>query len=285
MTVARTLSEYTALKPYLQMKTSLERFGKIASELESKQKEQLRVWVDQQLRLHQKVLTSAEATQVSISQAQVNHAIKELESRFASIEDFETTLKANDLSRSSISEALNLELHSETVLEYVSHDVQPLSDEQAKVYYQNNLNKFQQPERRKTSHILITINDQFPENRREAAHQRLKDIAFQLTPDNFGFYAERNSECPTAMNQGALGLVEQGLLHKELDEHLFKMREGEISPIIETEVGFHILYCEKILSEHCIEFQQAKEEIIKKHYQRAKTKKQKQWISSLLASK
>lgn len=170
MTVAQTLSEYSALKPYLQMKTSLERFGKIASELESTEKEQLKTLVNQQLKLHQHVLKSEEATMVAITDAQVTHAIKELESRFASSEDFEVTLEANALDRRSITKALNLELHSETVLEYVSHDIPTFSEEQALAYYQSNLSKFEQPERRKTSHILITINDEFPENRREAAY-------------------------------------------------------------------------------------------------------------------
>ncbi|TCS38867.1 nitrogen fixation protein NifM [Reinekea marinisedimentorum] len=282
MTVAQTLSEYSALKPYLQMKTSLERFGKIASELESAQKEQLKTWVNQQLKLHQKVLTSKEATQVSITSAQISHAIQELESRFASSEDFEVTLEANELDRNSISTALNLELHSETVLDYVSLDFPQFSEEQAKEYYDNNLEKFEQPERRKTSHILITINDEFPENRREAAYRRMQEIALKISPDTFGEFAERHSECPTAMNRGELGLVEKDLLHKELDEFLFTMGEGGLSPILETEAGYHILYCEQIFPAHCIDFEQAKDKIIEKHNQVAKAKKQKQWLSTLL---
>lgn len=86
------------------------------------------------------------------------------------------------------------------------------------------------------------------------------------------------------MNRGELGLVEKNLLHKELDEYLFTMSEGGISPILETEAGFHILYCEQIFPAHCIDFNQAREKIIEKHNQMARVKKQKQWISTLLVT-
>jgi peptidyl-prolyl cis-trans isomerase C len=48
------------------------------------------------------------------------------------------------------------------------------------------------------------------------------------------------------MEGGKLGDVKPGQLYQELDSVLFRMQEGEISEIVETELGLHILYCEKI---------------------------------------
>ena len=48
------------------------------------------------------------------------------------------------------------------------------------------------------------------------------------------------------MDGGKLGEVKRGTLYAELDAQLFAMQEGEISPIIESEIGLHILLCEKI---------------------------------------
>lgn len=272
----------SALIPYLTMKTSLEKFGKIASELDDAQKQTLSRWVDQQIQLHQAVLSSTEATQVSISSAQITHAFVELESRFNTSEDFEKTLDANHLTREDLTSALSLELHSQTVLDYISHDIVEFTDEQARSYYTENKSRFEQPERRKASHILITINDEFAENRREPALKRLTELSSAVTPATFGSYAERHSECPTAMNSGQLGMVEKGLLHKELDEYLFSMTDGEISPVLETEAGFHLLYCEQIMPAHCVSFDDAKGKIIEKNNQRARVRKQKQWISGVM---
>jgi peptidyl-prolyl cis-trans isomerase C len=48
------------------------------------------------------------------------------------------------------------------------------------------------------------------------------------------------------MQGGRLGEVKRGQLYEDLDRVLFNMQEGEVSDIIESEVGLHILYCEKI---------------------------------------
>ena len=77
------------------------------------------------------------------------------------------------------------------------------------------------------------------------------DVAFQDDFDEcggdierFGELAMRHSECPTAMQEGRLGRIKPGQLYPELDRVAFAMKEGAFSEIIESPMGFHILYCE-----------------------------------------
>lgn len=266
---------------YLKMKTSLDQFGKIASDLDEDQSKQLNQIMTQALKIYNAVLSSDEAKKVIVPDAQVNMAMKELKGRFSKTEDFNTVLEANDLDEYSLKSALRNELHCETTLDYVSNDCNPLTDAQAQDYYYQNMGKFTQPERRKASHILITLNDEFEENTVGNAHKRMADIANNITTGNFSWHAIRHSECPTAVEEGNLGLIEKGKLHKELDEYLFKMKSNTISEVIETEIGLHIMWCVSISEAHIVNYINAKEQIIEQHLALAKKRKQKTWIASL----
>lgn len=271
-----------AMQSYLVMKTSLDQFGKIASELEPDENQQLLKVMEQTLRLYNAVLASNEAQQIVVAAAKVQDALQQLESRFAQAQDFNAVLKANNLNRKSLTSALDQEIRCEATLEHISRDCEALNEQQIQAYYFNNLKKFQQPERRRARHILITINDDFAENTEHNARKRLKKIAQLINGENFGWNAERHSECPTAVNGGILGLVKRDQLHQELDQRLFEMDAKAISEIIETDAGLHLLLCEEIQPAHTVSYQLAQHKIVAQHLNVARIRKQKAWIAGLL---
>lgn len=269
------------MQSYLMMKTSLDQFGKIVSDLDEGESKQLNQVMTQALKIYTAVLSSKESQKIIVPESQVNSAMKTLKSRFANEGDFEKVLEANNLDEESLLFSLRKELHCETTLDYVSNGCQPISDEAAEDYYYQNIAKFSQPERRKASHILITLNDDFEENTRVNAYKRMQEIANEVTPTTFGSFSIRYSECPTAVNEGALGLIEKGQLHAQLDDYLFTMKPNTISEVIETEIGVHLLWCESISPAHTVGFKQAKEKIIEQHLEVARKRSQKSWIASL----
>lgn len=269
-----------AMHSYLMMKTSLEKFAKIASELTTTEQATLENIVKVTLTLYDAVLASDEAKKIPEPIDNVEEALQQLASRFPKTTDFAAVLHANNLDQASLRVALKNEIHCEQILAQVSNDCDVIDDQQVQAYYFQHLEKFKQPERRRARHILITINDEFSENTAVNARQRLADIAPLLNVDNFSWYAQRYSECPTAMNEGQLGLVEQGKLHKELDQQLFTMSASSVSDITETEAGLHLLLCEEIQPAHTVSYHQAKEKIIEQHLKAARIRKQKSWIAS-----
>ncbi|MDD5462304.1 MAG: peptidylprolyl isomerase [Methylococcales bacterium] len=58
--------------------------------------------------------------------------------------------------------------------------------------------------------------------------------------------ALKHSECPTALQGGVSGIVPRGKLCPELDAALFSIKAGEISEIVESEIGFHLVLCQQI---------------------------------------
>ncbi|MCM2680437.1 peptidylprolyl isomerase [Echinimonas agarilytica] len=273
---------YQALSHYLAMRLSMNKFAKVRSELDESQELQLQKVLNNSLKLHKAVLSSSEASQVHLSNSQTSAVFLELVQRFPSRSDFEATLAENKLTEISLKQALQLENLSQKTLEFAAKDIEHFSESDAYHYYQHQADKFKQPERRRASHILITINPEFAENTKEAALKRIQDLLEVAQIHNFADLARRHSECPTAMHGGELGLVEAKTLHPELDAILFKMSPNSLSEVIESEAGFHLLMCQSVEVQHLVPFEQAKPKIIEQHTQLRQKRKQKAWIASLL---
>jgi nitrogen fixation protein NifM len=97
----------------------------------------------------------------------------------------------------------------------------------------------------------------------------------------FAELALKHSECPTALQNGLLGTVGRGKLYPELDAMLFQLAADEISAVVESEMGFHVLHCRKIYPANTMTLEQARPRIRQSLQDRAKMKKQRQWIASL----
>jgi peptidyl-prolyl cis-trans isomerase C len=211
-------------------------------------------------------------------------SIKEVKSRFSDEEEFFADLESNGMSEHGFLTALSRELKVEAVLDRVSAKAVSISDMDLMIYYHMHYERFKMEETRSARHILITINADFEENQKQNAFQRLSRIRERLLKKTkrFAEQALKHSECPTAMNGGILGRVKPGELYAELNAALFALKEGMISEIIETELGFHILLCEKIHSAGTATLSEARPKIQKLLEDRARRMCQKAWLNQLV---
>ncbi|NNJ98543.1 MAG: nitrogen fixation protein NifM, partial [Gammaproteobacteria bacterium] len=189
----------------------------------------------------------------------------------------------NGLNEEILRNALVRELMFNAVMARVSSKTPAVSDLDIEVFYQLHSDRFMHQETRKARHILVTLNQEFPENTYDSAMQRLKPLVDKLrrNPGRFKDLARKHSECPTALEGGKLGELSAGKLYPELDTALFAMQEGEISDIIETEIGLHILYCEKISKPVTVPLSRVKRKIRAILEQRQRRACQKAWLDKL----
>lgn len=177
--------------------------------------------------------------------------------------------------------AVAAELRVAAVLEQVVADAEP--DEAAlRALYEQNRERFVAPERREVFHILITVNDDYPDNRREPARKRIMALARQLAQGgDFGELALRHSECPSAVEAGRLGVVVAGQLYPELDEKLFVLQQGEISTVVESPLGFHLLRCGTIEAARSLAWDEVKPSLSRRIAERARRRRLQEWLQGL----
>ncbi len=157
------------------------------------------------------------------------------------------------------------------VSEVIAADVIPENDLRA--YYDENAREFRQRESRKARHIVATPYSQPVWNSAnddaktpEEAKAKLEGIRKQLTGDvaQFADLAAKFGEDASSRSGGDLGWIIRGTMEEIFDETLFALEPGEVSEIIETEFGFHVILCEQAKPAGLRDFEEVRTEIAKK---------------------
>jgi peptidyl-prolyl cis-trans isomerase C len=109
-------------------------------------------------------------------------------------------------------------------------DAVKVTDEDAKKYYDANKDKFKEPEKIKVSHILV-------DNEAEA-----KDILAKLKAGaDFAAMAKEKSKDPSKEKGGDLGFLSKGQTVPEFDQAAFALQPGQLSDVVKTQFGYHII--------------------------------------------
>lgn len=119
-----------------------------------------------------------------------------------------------------------------------------VSDADLKTYYDQNTARFGTKEERRASHILITAPSSMPAADREKAKAKAEQLLAEVkkTPASFADVARKNSQdTGSAEKGGDLDFVTRGAMVKPFEDAMFALKKGEISGIVETEFGYHII--------------------------------------------
>jgi peptidyl-prolyl cis-trans isomerase C len=235
-------------EPYILLRAALGLFKKAPTELGDTELQQVQKQARNELAIENSVLNAPEATGVIISDEEIQHAYSEIQARYDDESHFLAELAKNSLDETSLRSALARQCKVNAVLDRVGSRAPTINDVDIGLYYHLHPEKFAVPERRTVSHIFISINPDYSENTHEAALQRANNLHDKLLkkPYKFADFALRHSECPTALQGGELGSVPRGTLYAELDAVLFTLKTGEVSAVVESEIGLHILLCKQI---------------------------------------
>ncbi|MCC6798446.1 MAG: peptidyl-prolyl cis-trans isomerase [Candidatus Hydrogenedentes bacterium] len=119
-----------------------------------------------------------------------------------------------------------------------------ISESEVAQYYQDNKEKFTHAERSRCSQIFLPASNELAERDKvKAQAEQLKDEINNGA--DFADLAIEHSKAPGAEDGGIIGWVQKGDLVGRLDEAAFTLGEGEVSDVIESDQGFHILKVEK----------------------------------------
>ncbi|WP_295393176.1 nitrogen fixation protein NifM [uncultured Thiodictyon sp.] len=233
------------------------------------------------------VLGSKEARDLLIPATRVEAAVAELRGRYADAAEFAADLQLNGLDLATLRLALRRELMFDGAMQRVAAGAVAVTELDERLFYEVHPERFSVPERRTASHLLITVNDDFAENRRDAALARIEQFAERLQgppggrDQRFAALAREHSECPTAIEGGRLGEVVPGQLFPALDAALFALAPGEIGGPVESEMGFHLLLCERVQPARSIPFAEIQPQIRQLLQERAGRRSQQAWIGAL----
>lgn len=140
-----------------------------------------------------------------------------------------------------------------------------VTEDGAKEYYDQNPEQFKVPELVRASHILITPEPGGDPNEAKAkARTKIDGLLAQAREGvDFAELAEANSACPSAPKGGDLDFFPRGKTTPAFEKVAFELQAGELSDVVETDYGFHIIKVTDRKKPTVISFEQAKDRIMK----------------------
>ncbi len=122
-----------------------------------------------------------------------------------------------------------------------------IEDKEIKDYYENNIDIFVQPKQVKASHILFKLAQDATGPEEKKVKDRAKTVLKMARQGkDFEALAREYSEGPTKSKGGDLGYFSEGKMIKPFEEAAFKLKKGEISDLVRTPFGYHIIRVEDI---------------------------------------
>ncbi|NBX54220.1 MAG: peptidyl-prolyl cis-trans isomerase [Betaproteobacteria bacterium] len=136
-----------------------------------------------------------------------------------------------------------------------------LNEQDVKTYFEQNQERLSNNIERRASHILIAAGKDAPAAEREKAKttaQGLRDT-LQKSPQQFAELAKKYSQDPgSAAKGGDLDFFGRGAMVKPFEDAAFSLKKGEISPLVETEFGYHIIQITDVKTPQLQSFAQAR---------------------------
>jgi peptidyl-prolyl cis-trans isomerase C len=242
-----------------------------APDIAQQQEKTLRGRALQELVIEQLLESEAKKAGIEVTQADL---IAEMTKQLAAqtppmtVEDYQKVVEAQggDFEAMKGFLAQNMKYHK--LLEVKAGGTINVTEADAKKYYDENPGEFQVPEQVRASHILISTEPTDPNAdpnqvkavAREKAEKLLKEVKEGA---DFATVAKENSGDPGSAGRGGdLGLFGRDSMVKPFEEAAFSLKPGEISDLVETQFGYHIIKVTEHHDPNTITFDKAKDQIM-----------------------
>ena len=184
-------------------------------------------------------------------------------SRFATKEEFEKALKDNGITVPELKELLKRDVIISNYIEKQVSSKIVITNDQAKKFYDDNQDKFKKSESVHASHILIGVDPKATPEEKQKAKQKADELLKQVKGGaDFAELAKKESTCPSAKSGGDLGEFGRGQMVKPFEDAAFGLKKDEVSGVVETQFGYHIIKSTGKTEGGTVPFDQVKDKIM-----------------------
>jgi len=228
---------------------------------------------------------------ITITDEEVMNQIKKIASMQRppmSVEEFREKMEDLGQSFDEIKQQVRKGMAFQTMMETRFAEDVNITEADANEYYEQYKSRYQTPEQVQASHILIKPDTSDPNTDPNEAKSTAKAKAEELLEQikagaDFAELARANSDCPSAERGGDLGFFGKGQMVPSFEKAAFDLQVGQVSDIVETEFGYHIIKVTDHKDAGVTTFEQAKDSINMQLKQRKQRELAAKFIESLKA--
>jgi peptidyl-prolyl cis-trans isomerase C len=234
-----TREEFNRVIEPIQQSMQAQGADKDPSKVSEIRKKVLENIIDQEL-----LLQESKKSGIKVDDAKVDKQLADIKKRFPSETEFANQLKESKLTEADLRSQIQKGMSVQEFVEKQFISKIKVSDEETKAFYDANQDKFKQSEEVKASHILIVADTKADDAKKAEARKKIEDVEKRLKKgEDFAELAKNYSEDPGSKDRGGdLGFFSKGQeMPKSFEDKAFTLKPGEVSGIVETEFGFHII--------------------------------------------
>ena len=173
---------------------------------------------------------------------QIDAKLAQGKSRFKDEQDFKKAIKDLEMDEKDLREYTRRDLLISRFVETTFVSKAVVSEAEIRAFYDKNLDKFKQNESVKASHILIGVDSKATVDEKTKAREKAEKLRKELAGGaDFATLAQGNSTCPSSQQGGDLGFFGKGQMVPAFEKAAFALKPGEISDVVETQFGYHII--------------------------------------------
>jgi len=186
----------------------------------------------------------------SATGTELDVALEQMRKRYPSEEAYAADLRQGGFTADSYKDDLRRRIAVRHFIEEMMAKRVVLSNEEVRDVYVANQAQLMQPEQVNARHILIALQPTADDAAIAAARETIERVRAEATGGaDFAELAKRYSQDPTAAKGGELGFAARGMFVKPFEDAVFALKVGELSDIVRTRYGFHVIKLEARLDE------------------------------------
>lgn len=224
------------------MKLFLEKNGQEPGSVPAARLQELRKQLLDSLVNTELLYQASQAAKIGVTEESIARALQTLQGKFPSEQEFTRYLQGQGLSVEEMKNRIRRNLATEQL---VKQEVEPkisVTEPEISEYYQKNKERMRRPEAVKLSEIFVRSDSRASADAKAKARQKIESLLKEVrSGKDFAALARQFSESPDAKDGGEMGYVTRDGTLPVLAESAFKLKVGEVSDVVETPFGYHIL--------------------------------------------
>jgi len=179
---------------------------------------------------------------ITVDEKEVDDQLETLKKGFPSEEEFNRVMADLNFSQATLRSMTRKGLIVKKFINtHIAKEV-TVSDEELKSYYDENAAIFKRPEQVRASHIVIVVKSGDDQAKKDQVRKELEEIRERaLKGEDFAALAKVFSQGPSSSRGGDLGYFGRGWAEKPFEDAAFALKPGEVSGIVVTSFGYHVI--------------------------------------------
>ena len=189
------------------------------------------------------LLERSQQLDVPVSAADIDAEVAKVVEQVGGEENFKKALAAQNITEEAFRSELEKGARVNKLVEQACTGVEEPTEQEVTDFYEAHKSEYVTEPKVLCQHILVKVEDNSSSDEKSAAFEKILAIKERIAAGgNFAEEAEKNSDCPSGREGGSLGWFGPGMMVPEFDKVAFEMKKGEVSGVVTTQFGYHIIY-------------------------------------------